>query len=195
VIDYDYNMNRTSDAAVEPITVDEARLFARQDDTTDDDQIRTLIVAAREWVENYTARALITQTWTQKIDWRFPPMIILPFAPLQSVTSIAYTDTAGSAQTLASSQYTVDTQRKPGRVFEAYSVSWPSTRYIRQAITVTYVAGYGASGASVPEPIKLAIKQLVLHWYDQRAPVIVGTISKEIELAVKSLLSPYKVRT
>lgn len=191
--DYPYYMKRTVDSVFEPITKAEAKSFARQDDATDDTLIDTLIEAAREWCESFTGRAFIKQTWTQIIDWSFPGVIQLPYAPLTSVSSITYIDTAGTSQTLASSEYTVDIQKEPGRVYEAWTKTWPTTRFIRQAVTVTYLAGYGNAASDVPVPLKTAVRQLVLHWYDQREPILVGTISKEMEMALKSLLTPYKV--
>jgi len=192
--DYAYHMKRTVDATVEPITVAECKDYVRQDDATDDTLIGACIKSARQWCEEFTGRAFITQTWTQKIDWLFPQIIYLPHPPVISVSSIAYTDTAGSAQTLASSVYTVDVQREPGRVFEAWSQSWPSVRPVRQAITVTYTAGYGTGSSTVPEPIRMAVRQLALHSYDSREPVITGMTSKELEMALKSLLWPFRVK-
>jgi uncharacterized phiE125 gp8 family phage protein len=53
---------------------------------------------------------------------------------------------------------------------------------------VTWWAGYGASGTSVPAAIRHAILMLVGHWYESRSSVLTGSISKEIEFGVKSLL-------
>jgi uncharacterized phiE125 gp8 family phage protein len=54
---------------------------------------------------------------------------------------------------------------------------------------VTWWAGYGTSGASVPAAIRHAMLMLVGHWYDgSRSGVLTGSISKEIEFGVKSLL-------
>jgi len=194
-IDYAYNMKRTSGPAAEPMTTAEAKSFARQDDDTDDTLIDTFIESAREWCEQYTRRAFITQTWTQIIDWGFPRAIILPHPPLISVTSITYIDTSGTSQTLAATEYTVDIQRAPGRAYEAWTKTFPTTRYIRQAVTVTYTAGYGAASTAIPAPIITACQQLLLHMYDTREPIVLGTISKELEMALKTLLAPYVVRS
>jgi hypothetical protein len=40
----------------------------------------------------------------------------------------------------------------------------------------------------VPAAIRHAILMLVGHWYEARSSVLTGTISKEIEFGVKSLL-------
>ena len=50
---------------IEPVTLAEAKRHLREYDdvTTNDADITALIQGAREWVEQYTARALIDQTW------------------------------------------------------------------------------------------------------------------------------------
>jgi len=194
MIPYSYAMKRTTDATSEPVTTAEAKSWMRQASSTDDTMIDDIVKTARWWIEEFTGRALINQTWTQIIDWGFPSMIILPHAPLSSVTSIAYTDTAGDSQTLATTEYTVDTQTAPGRVFEAYSKSWPTTRFIRQAITVTYVSGYGSAASSVPEVFQTAIRMLAVYWYDNPEPYIVGATTSTMQNHLKALLTPYKVR-
>jgi uncharacterized phiE125 gp8 family phage protein len=192
--DYDYHMKRTTDAATEPVTQAEAQLWCKQDDDTDDAIFDSLIIGARRWVENWTGRALIDQTWTQIIDWRFPRIITLPYPPLSSITSLAYTDSAGDSQTLTEdTDFIASTNQVKPILYEAWTKSWPSVRPIREAITVTYVAGYGAAAANVPDDFKIAMRQLILYWYDNRSPVAIGTISKELELVLKSILSPYKV--
>ena len=60
-----YALERVSGPDIEPITLAEAKrhLGEFDDVTTRDDDVSGLIQAAREWVEDYTARALIDQTW------------------------------------------------------------------------------------------------------------------------------------
>jgi hypothetical protein len=56
---------RVTEPSIEPVTLAEMKrhLRAFMSVTDDDDDITNLIVAAREWVEDYTGRALIDQTW------------------------------------------------------------------------------------------------------------------------------------
>lgn len=58
---------------VEPVSLQEARGYARVDDdfTKDDGLISNLIIAARQDAEKITWRALVTQTWKLVAD-RFP---------------------------------------------------------------------------------------------------------------------------
>jgi hypothetical protein len=61
------------DAAVEPISLAQAKQFLRVEVTADDDLISDLITAARIRCEQLNDRAFITQTWQFTIDY-------LPFA-------------------------------------------------------------------------------------------------------------------
>jgi uncharacterized phiE125 gp8 family phage protein len=88
---------------------------------------------------------------------------------LQSVTSIIYVATDGTSTTLATTEYQVDATTEPGRVAPAYGKIWPVTRAQMSAVTVVFVAGYGAASA-VPDLIKTAMRLLVGCWYEQREP-------------------------
>ena len=120
--------------AAEPISTAIAKAHLRVDFSTDDTLIDSLVVAAREYVEQVTGRALITQTW-ELLDDRFKGRAIhLPNAPLQSVTSVKYIDTGGTEQTFSSGSYTVYTySSNPGEVGLNFDEEWPQTRRIEDA--------------------------------------------------------------
>ena len=111
------------------------------------------------------------------------------------MTTIQYVDTAGDTQTLSSSVYNVDIYQEPGRISEAYGQQWPTTRIINNAVIVTYVAGYGATAATVPQGIKDAIMILVNHLYENRDIIVTGTIVSKIPMSAISLLDGYVVYT
>lgn len=181
-----YALNRSTDATSEPITLDEAKLHLRVTDSADDDAISAMIVAARNLAEQYTNRQLMTATWDLYLK-HFPysaEPIALPRSPIQSVTSITYTDTDGNSQTWNSANYGVDTYSEPGRVYLAYSIVWPSTRYIENAVRVRYVAGW-TTAALVPAPIKQAILATVKGIYDHE--------EDKYKATVMALLEPYRV--
>ena len=173
-----------------PVTTDEAKDHCRVTTAADDTLIGGLITAATTWAERYTRRQFITSTETQYFDDFADPMI-LEWSPLSSAV-VQYYDTAAVLQTLAAANYTVDTTASPGRIRLAYGYSWPAVYAILDAVLVTYVAGYGIA-ATVPEPIKLAIKMLVAHWYEHRESHTDGFAVTEVPMAVKALLSTYRV--
>lgn len=183
--------------AVEPITFDEAKAHCRVDVDDDDALISSLIVAARQHVENVTGRQLITATWALTLDC-WPCWIDVPRAPLLSTPAVAitYLDTAGATQTLATDQYRVHAPSGPtaarGTIERAYGVSWPSLYGVSNSVTVTFSAGYGASPDTVPQAIRQAMLLLIGHWYINRENVITGMTATELPQAVNALLAPYK---
>lgn len=176
--------------AVEPITLTEAKSHLRVDITDDDALITALIIAAREYCEGFQNRACITQTWDLWLD-SFPSedYIRIPLPPLQSVASVKYYGTDNAEYTMAAADYFVDNKSEPGRLVLAYGKSWPSVA-LRPAngVVVRFVAGYGGTAANVPQKVKQAMLLLIGHWYANREAVLTGSISKEIEFAVNSLL-------
>lgn len=195
-------LNLVTAADGEPIDLEQAKQHLKVDISDDDDVIFSMIAAARSHIEDITNRALLTQTWDYFIDecwpwqldldtYRHQRVIEVPKAPLASVSSITYVDSAGASQTLAADQYVVDGAGAIGRVYPAYGVTWPTVRCQRRAITVRFVAGYGAP-AAVPEPLRQALKLLVGHLYANREPVG-DSRYVELPLAVSSLISSYRV--
>lgn len=190
------SLTRTTPPAVEPVTLTEAKAHLRVDTSDDDAYIGTLITAARQWVEEYLDRTLVNTQWTMRLD-AFPFEIELPRPPISAAgitTAVAVTYTLGddSTTTLSTSSYRVDRMSTPGVVRQLRNGTWPANLDDYNAVSVTWWAGYGASGASVPAAIRHAILMLCSHWYENRNTVLVGSISKSLEFAVESLLSSHK---
>jgi uncharacterized phiE125 gp8 family phage protein len=177
----------------EPVSDIEAAEHLRVEDSDESTHIQGLIATARQYVEDYTWRALVTQTWELALD-EFPSgAIVLAKGRLISVTSVKYRDAAGVEQTLDPSAYQVDDVSEPGRALPAPGASWPSTEDGRvNAVRVRFVAGYGDPPA-VPGPIKSAMLLIIGHLYEHREMEIVGTISTPLNFAVDALLSPYRM--
>lgn len=176
--------------ATEPVSSSEAKLHCRVDGSTEDTLITALITAARQFVENDTGLALITQTWSVYLD-AWPNTLLLPHSPASAVTSITYTDEDGVTATLDAAAYTVRTGFTPVRVvFDADALPTVTLADFG-AITVTYTAGYGAASA-VPQPIRQAMLLLIGHWYRNREAVAAGNMGP-LSLAVDALLAPYRV--
>jgi uncharacterized phiE125 gp8 family phage protein len=150
--------------ASEPITLVEAKQHARITQDNDDATIQRFIVTARETGEEYMNRGFFTQTWQMTLDWWYDVMYLPRAAPLQSVTTVQYYDTAGALQTLATSIYDTDTVSRPARIVLKPGQNWPalqSTRFTPRVI-VTYVIGW-TSVALIPERIKQGIRMYVAY--------------------------------
>lgn len=156
----------TSAPAAEPISLTEAKDYLKVTTTAHNDLITMLIQAAREEVEIYTGKRLVTQTIAQYFEG-FPSKSYFTIAvsPVQSITSIQYYDTDNVLQTLSSSDYILDGNSTPARIGLNLDATWPATASRLKAVTVTYVAGYG-NAAAVPARIKEAMYLAIADWYD-----------------------------
>lgn len=202
-----YGLSVATPPAEEPVTLAEAKTHLRVEHTSDDTYITNLIKAARICIEEELRRALITQTLKLSLDC-FPGAIDalfdgvytgssdpirLPRNPVQSISSVQHIDTAGALQTLDASKYRLDKESLVARVSPAYGETWPSTRPITNAVTVTFVAGYGVA-AAVPEPIKQALKLVLGTYYDvSRETASLGDQVHQVPQAAGYLLGPFKI--
>lgn len=189
------SLTRQTGPAVEPVTVAEAKAHLRVDTSDDDTYIGTLITAGREWCEQYLDRTLVNTQWVMRFD-SFPPDgthdIELPRPPMATAgttTAVALTFTYenGTTATYSTASYRVDRNSTPGAVKTLYGQTWPPHLMDDNAVSVTWWAGYGAAGSSVPAAIRHAILMLVGILYEKRAAAESGSLN-EVPFGVKSLL-------
>lgn len=174
--------------STEPLTLTEAKLFLRVDQTTEDTLITSLIVAARRYVENLTARPLITQTWKLNLDHSdIRDYIGINKGQVQSISHIKYFDSSEIQQTMSTGNFQNDLLNEPARI---KIFSMPETYDRMNAMEIQFVCGYGVA-ASVPDDIKSAMYLLIGHWYEHREAVTVGSFS-DVPVTTEALLEPYK---
>jgi uncharacterized phiE125 gp8 family phage protein len=184
---------RQTQPAVEPVTLAEAKAHLRVDTADDDTYITGLIRAAREWVEQYLDRTLVHTQWVMRFD-KFPPDgtldIELPRPPMVAsgtATAVALTFTFenGDTSTYSTASFRVDRASTPGAVKTLYGQTWPPHLQDDNAISVTWWAGYGASGSDVPQGVKNAMLMYVHELYEKRG-------NGEPPAAAKALLDAYR---
>lgn len=175
------------------ISVEDAKLQLRVDQAEDDDRIGVLIDAATEQAEAYCRRRFVSQTWRQTFDGWSGDQLRLYFPPLASVQSVKYVDTAGTLQTLATSQYVVVTDEVPGIIVPAYGVTWPTARDERGAVRVEFTCGYGAA-AAVPASIRQAVLEIAAAAYNLGTGSVAAAVAPDIPPTARALLAPYVFR-
>lgn len=183
--------------AKEPLTLEEARLWCRITSRAEDEVVQALVKAARKRVERGTELALLTQTVEVKVDGFWGSCALeLPMPPLQSVESIQYVDTAGVVQTLDPATYVVSTHRRPGRVWLAYGKSWPATRDVPEAVTVTFKAGFGDEPADLlaaaPNLVH-AVRLLTAHYDRHREAVLAGQAPVLVPEGIEVLIAGERI--
>lgn len=174
-----------------PVTNSEAKEFLRLDEDIDDLQVNSLVIAATEWAENYTGRALINRTVEQHIsvgkvssssyssgfsvghqsmlnDYSSPDCLELAVSPVSSFTDIKYYDDSDQETTWSSSNYYVDLISDVPKVHMRETGIFPTNLRRANSMKLTYVAGYGNTTFSVPEPIRIAILNYMTFLYEHR---------------------------
>ncbi len=189
------SLTRQTSPAVEPVTVAEAKAHLRVDVSDDDTYIGTLITAAREWCEQYLDRTLVNTQWVMRFD-SFPPDgtqdIELPRPPMSlagttTAVSLTFTSETGGTQAYSTASFRVDRNSTPGAVKTLYGQTWPPHLMDDNAVSVTWWAGYGSAGSSVPAAVRHAILMVVGILYEKRAAAESGSLN-EVPFGVKSLL-------
>lgn len=180
----------------EPVTIDTVKGHLRIDVDDDNALLERYLKAARRSLENELHHAFFTQTWDYALDE--PPCysaaILLPRAPVQSVTSVTSYDTSNTPTVFSSSSYFVDTVGQPGRVALNTGFTWPApSNGLRDtnAIIVRYVCGYTAPEL-VPEDLVAALLLWTAGLYQRREPVSAERLYAIPEY-IECLVSDYRL--
>jgi len=185
-------LKKITSPTVEPITLSDVEGQCRATLTGEEASVNTMIAAVRQKAENILHRAFITQTWDMVLD-EFTDVIEVSKPPLVSVASVKYYDPDGILQTLAATEYVIDTDSTPGRVYPAYGKSWPATQVRPNAVRIQFVAGYGDAGTDVPACIRQWMLLNVTNLYENRETETVASgklTMVDLSTLADSLLDP-----
>lgn len=176
--------------ASEPISRTEAKLFLKVTHSSEDALIDNMVTAARQFLEAFTKRSFVTQTWQRFLDW-FPFEIELYQGTVASVTHIKYIDENGANQTLDSSLYQTDLISNPARIQRAVDQDWPDIEWGRlNAVEVQYIAGLDTV---VDQNVIHAIYLLLGHIYANRQDVVVGSQVNKMPKGSEYLISSLRL--
>lgn len=175
----------------DPVSLDLAREYLRIDNC-DTALIGQHLAAAVNVFEDLTRRALAQR----ELYAYYSHLSCINFLPVATATALLdfeerddpfseYADADVSRIKLLDSATPGGFIFKDGDVFGSGSDP--------QRFRVRYRAGY--TEGNVPRQYTQCILAMVAHWYEQAAPVVVGTIATTLPLHLKSLLQAYKVYT
>lgn len=167
-----------TETGIEPLTLAQLREHLRVDDdvTEWDVSIAAYARAARRLCEQMMRRAIVLQTRVLRMD-RFPDAadqhISLPGGKVQSVTSVTYTDSAGSAQTFAGYNAELGSERYTGRLFLQREQAWPvDVADVGLPVVITYEAGYDIESSPadvIPEEHLIVIRMITDALFNERS--------------------------
>lgn len=165
---------RTAGPTVEPISLAQAKVWARVDHADEDDEISMLITAVRQACEKRCRRTLVESTWEYTAS-AWSSRIELPYGPLLEVPSVNYLPLGGGAETVLSpSLYVLDQHSAMPAVVLADGAAWPDLAPGQPlAVRIPYKAGYALAAApdEVPKPLLLWMRLHLVHYYDNRSAV------------------------
>ncbi len=191
------------------VNLSDMKIYLRVDGTDDDTLITDLIKSSSEVIKNYLRRPLISETFEFFMDafgddnngdeklisygsGEFVgsrnhilgegDYIELPFPPIKSVTSITTYDRLNVGTVFSSTSYQID--ELGGRIYLNEGYSWPDNLRNKEAIKIEFIAGFGDTEASIPLPIKQAIKEYTSCIYDCKS---------DCDITNKRTLSPYRL--
>lgn len=176
--------------SVEPLSLAEAKSWLRIDTADEDQLIQSLITSARLAVEAATNRLLISQQWRLLLDSWPPGLVVpLPLSPVRQIVRIRMIDAAGLGADAPASQYRLDGNLDRARL--VLSAPPPDPGQTLSGIMIDVTVGYGDASA-VPEPFRLAMRELVALWFANRGDNAVD--SGRLPASAVALLAPYRIR-
>jgi uncharacterized phiE125 gp8 family phage protein len=173
-----YSVQLSTGAVTEPVTLAEAKEYARIDGFNEDTLITSLIKMARIHCESYIGKSIVLKTVT--IDsFTFPYQFQMPYGPLTSELNISKCVTIDENNVETPLQYRVN------------AGLFPKLFILGGAQSYKFKLVYSAGFTTVPDDIKLAIKMMVNTLYERREDFS-DLQAIESPLGVKALLMPYK---
>lgn len=176
--------------AAEPLTLTDVKAHLRLDDTVEDALLNGLIAAARQYLEATAGLALITQTLRFYLDdWPQDGLIQLPIPPLQGLESVTVYDAAGNPLAVALTGHVLDAAANPARL--SLPTQPPTSRPLN-GIEIDVTAGFGNTGADVPDALKRAMLMHVALMYELRGAVPAEMQPAAVPAGYDRLVAPFR---
>ncbi len=187
------------DGETEIVSLGEAKKQLRVTHGLADDYIQSLISVAREAVEDFTKRSLVEKTIavgfshsriSESCGWinGYPVFMQLARPPILTVDSVKYRSFDGTEVTLDSSAYFLDAMELRGMVVIKKSTSlalldqnYPTPLKVQFKV-----------GKETSELYKHAIKLIVSNLFENRCPIVAGTMN-EVPMSVRNLLATKRI--
>jgi uncharacterized phiE125 gp8 family phage protein len=173
-----YSVELATGGVTEPVTLAEAKEYARIDGFTEDALITSLITMARTHCESFTGKSIVLKTVTIT-SFTFPYQFQMPYGPLNNELNISKCVTIDQNGVETPLQYRVNIGL------------YPKISILGGAQSYKFKLIYSVGFSSVPEDIKLAIKMMVNTLYERREDFS-DLQAIPSPLGVKALLMPYK---
>lgn len=178
--------------AVEPITLAEVKAHLRLDTDDEDALLAGLARTARCHLEVETGLCLILRTLRLYLDdWPEGRVIQIARGPVQTIETVTVYDALGAPVALNAAGYVLDGEACPARLV------LPARRASERAVNgieIDFSAGFGESGADVPDTLKRALLLHVAAMYELRGVLPLDEQPGALPQGYDRLVAPYRLR-
>ncbi len=173
----------------EPLTLAETKAHLRVETDADDTMIAELIRTVREHLERQTGLALLTRTFRLYLDdWPPSRVIQIGRGPVQTIEAATVYDAVGLPQEIDTSGFVLDGQARPARLILPQQ---PKSGQAINGIEIDFSAGFGATGADVPDTLKRAMLLHAALLLEFRGAVLPGDQPAAVPAGYDRLIAPF----
>lgn len=173
---------------LEPVSLAEAKGWLRVEGTEEDSLIQALIIAARLMVESEIGLVLLAQNWRIVGDaWPDGETIPMPIGRLISIAGGRVFAANGAPQSLSPTDFEIVKGEQRDSIRPLLR---PAPGRARGGIEIDVRLGFGEFAAQVPEPLRLAVRQLIAYWFENRGDAAI--VERGLPAPVHALLKPFR---
>ena len=176
----------------EPITLAEAKAHLRLDTSDEDALLSALIRTARDYLEGQTGLCLVTRLLRLYLDdWPEGKVIQIARGPVQTIEIVTVYDAFGTPVEVGTSGYVLDGTASPARLVLP---DRPGTARGVNGIEIDFTAGFGESGADVPDTLKRAMLLHIAAMFELRGVLSLEDQPGAVPQGYDRLIAPYRMR-
>lgn len=176
----------------EPLTLAETKAHLRIDGSAEDDLISSLMRTVREHLERETGLSLLSRAFRLYLDdWPRSRVIQIVRGPVQTIEAVTVYDADGMPAEIDVSGFVLDGQARPARLVLPEQ---PAPGRAINGIEIDFSAGFGATGADVPDTLKRAMLLHLALLYEFRGAVAPDDQPAAVPAGYDRLIAPFRRR-
>lgn len=176
--------------SVEPLTLAQTKAHLRIDHSDEDDLILALIRAARLHLERQYGVMPIEQGLRLYLDaWPEAGAILIARFPVMRIDEIRLYDRDGNPQIVDPALAVLDNAERPARL---WLQDRPSGLRSVNGVEIDFTAGFGSSGAEVPDDVSRALLMHVALMHALRTGIGLESQPAAVPDGYERLLAPYR---
>jgi uncharacterized phiE125 gp8 family phage protein len=173
----------------EPLTLAETKAHLRVETNAEDALITALIRTVREHLERQTGLSLLTRSFRLYLDdWPPARVIQIGRGPVQTIEAVTVYDAGGTPADIDSAGVVLDGQASPARLILPQH---PQPGQAINGIEIDFTAGFGTTGADVPDTLKRAMLLHAALLYEFRGAVSPGDQPAAVPAGYDRLIAPF----